>query len=691
MKPGTKQIPKEDTKRRIEKLRREIERHNYLYYVESNPEISDAEYDALVEELKNLEALFPELITPDSPTQRVSGYVAEGFNLVEHRVPMMSIDNISTEGDALEFDKRVKRFLGIEVSQKPRHVGTLRDLTDGIGYTAEPKFDGVSASLTFENGLFIQGATRGDGMVGEEVTTNLKTIKAIPLRLITSNGVPKRMEVRGEVILPIEAFRRLNKDLGEVGEPIFANPRNAASGSLRQLDSSITAKRPLDFYAWGIGEITGYEFKTEWEIVQTLRRWGFKVEKKIMHCKNINEAISYYHEMESIRDDLPYEADGVVIKVDRLDYQRELGTTAKHPRWSIAYKFKPRQATTKIRDIIVQVGRMGLLTPVANLHPVKIGGVTVSRSTLHTEELIRVKDIRIGDTVLVERAGDVIPEIVKPIVENRTGEEKPFNMPKSCPSCGTKVDKDGAYYYCPNLSCPAQLKGRIKHLASRRVFDIDGLGEKIVEQFMREGLIKDLADIFYLKKDDFIDLERFAEKSASNLAEEIEKSKRTPFDRFIHALSIRHVGERLAQVLSQNFPNLDALIEASEERLMEIPTVGPEVAKSIVNFFKERKNRKVIEKMLAAGVKIEYKFKKVGPIHELPLRAKTFVFTGVLQSFTRDEAKRLVEELGGRVSSSVTKKTDYVVVGEDPGSKLDVAKSLEIKTIDEEEFKKLIA
>ncbi|HLE25042.1 MAG TPA: NAD-dependent DNA ligase LigA [Thermodesulfobacteriota bacterium] len=691
MKPGTKQIPKEDTKRRIKKLRREIERHNYLYYVESNPEISDAEYDALVEELKNLEALFPELITPDSPTQRVSGYVAEGFNLVEHRVPMMSIDNISTEGDALEFDKRVKRFLGIEVSQKPRHVGTLRDLTDGIGYTAEPKFDGVSASLTFENGLFIQGATRGDGMVGEEVTTNLKTIKAIPLRLITSNGVPKRMEVRGEVILPIEAFRRLNKDLGEVGEPIFANPRNAASGSLRQLDSSITAKRPLDFYAWGIGEVKGYEFKTQWEIVQTLRRWGFKVEKKIMHCKNINEAISYYHEMESIRDDLPYEADGVVIKVDRLDYQRELGTTAKHPRWSIAYKFKPRQATTKIRDIIVQVGRMGLLTPVANLHPVKIGGVTVSRSTLHTEELIRVKDIRIGDTVLVERAGDVIPEIVKPIVENRTGEEKPFNMPKSCPSCGTKVDKDGAYYYCPNLSCPAQLKGRIKHLASRRVFDIDGLGEKIVEQFMREGLIKDLADIFYLKKDDFIDLERFAEKSASNLAEEIEKSKRTPFDRFIHALSIRHVGERLAQVLSQNFPNLDALIEASEERLMEIPTVGPEVAKSIVNFFKERKNRKVIEKMLAAGVKIEYKFKKVGPIHELPLRAKTFVFTGVLQSFTRDEAKRLVEELGGRVSSSVTKKTDYVVVGEDPGSKLDVAKSLEIKTIDEEEFKKLIA
>ncbi|MGH7799400.1 MAG: NAD-dependent DNA ligase LigA [Thermodesulfobacteriota bacterium] len=696
-------MSKGKAKRRVEKLKREIERHNYLYYVESNPEISDAEYDALLEELRNLEALYPELVTPDSPTRRVSGYVAEGFNLVEHRVPMMSIDNISTEDDALEFDKRVKRFLGIEVSQKSSQMSTSRDLTQDIGYAAEPKFDGVSASLTYENGAFIQGATRGDGKVGEEVTINLKTIKTIPLRISDSGyriseniphpaiRIPKFIEIRGEVILPIESFRRLNKGLSEAGEPIFANPRNAASGSLRQLDSGITAKRPLDFYAWGIGEVIGYEFKTQWEIIQKLRGWGFKTEKRIMHCKNINEAISYYHEMESIRDDLPYEADGVVIKVDRLDYQRELGTTAKHPRWSIAYKFKPRQATTKIRDIVVQVGRMGLLTPVANLHPVKIGGVTVRRSTLHTEELIREKDIRIGDTVLVERAGDVIPEIVKPIVENRTGEEKPFIMPKSCPSCGTKVEKDGAYYYCPNLSCPAQLKGRIKHLASRRAFDIDGLGEKIVEQFMKEGLIKDLADILYLKKDDFIDLERFAEKSASKLAEEIEKSKRITFDRFIHALSIRHVGERLAQVLAQNFPNLDALIEASEERLMEIPTVGPEVAKSIVDFFKEKKNRKVIEQMLAAGVKVEYKFKKVGAIHELPLRGKTFVFTGTLQSFARDEAKRLVEGLGGRVSTSVTKKTDYVVVGEDPGSKLDVAKSLEIKTIDEEEFKKLIA
>jgi DNA ligase (NAD+) len=675
MKTREKRISRKEAKRRVEKIRREIEQHNYLYYVESNPEISDAEYDVLIEELKHLESLYPALISPDSPTQRVSGSVSEGFNLVGHRVPMMSIDNILTEKQAFEFDKRVKKILAI---------------TEEIEYTSEPKFDGVSASLTYENGLLVRGATRGDGKIGEDVTVNIKTIKTIPLRLITLNGAPKRIEVRGEVIIPIEAFKRLNKELSEAEEPVFANPRNAASGSLRQLDSGTTAKRPLDFYAWGIGEVAGYEFNTEWEIVQTLREWGFKVERKISRHKNINEAISYHHEMELVRDGLPYEADGIVIKVDKLDYQRELGATAKYPRWSVAYKFKPRQATTKIRDIVVHVGRMGVLTPVANLDPVKIGGVTVSRATLHTEEIIRGKDIRIGDTVLVERAGDVIPEIVKPIIEKRATDVKPFKMPEVCPSCKTQVEKEGAYYYCPNLSCPEQLKGRIKHLASRRAFDIDGLGEKIVEQFIKEGLITDLADIFYLKKSDFIDLERFAEKSASNLAEEIEKSKEISFDRFIHALSIRHVGERLAQVIAENFSNLETLIEASEERLMEIPTVGPEVAKSIVDFFREKKHIKVIEKMLDAGVKIEYRFKKVVEIHELPLHGKTFVLTGALESFTREEAKGMVEELGGRVSSSVTKKTDYVLVGKDPGSKLDVAKYLGIKTIEEEEFKRLI-
>ncbi|HXG30310.1 MAG TPA: NAD-dependent DNA ligase LigA [Thermodesulfobacteriota bacterium] len=672
MKAREEKTPKEEARKRIEELRREIERHNYLYYVENNPEISDSEYDALVEELKRLESLYPDLITPDSPTQRVSGLVAEGFKPVEHRTPMMSIDNITTEEEALEFDRRVRRFLGI---------------THEIEYTAEPKFDGVSASLTYEKGVFTQGATRGDGRVGEDVTANIKTIKTIPLRLRNGSPLPELIEVRGEVVLPIESFRKLNRELAEAGEPIFANPRNAASGSLRQLDSSITARRPLDFYAWGVGEVIGHEFKTEWEVMERLRKWGFKVEKRIMRCKNIKEAISYHHEMEAIRDELPYEADGVVIKVDRRDYQRELGTTAKHPRWSIAYKFKPRQATTRIRDIVVQVGRMGLLTPVAELDPIRIGGVTVSRATLHTEDIIREKDIRIGDTVLVERAGDVIPEIIKPIVEKRTGKERRFNMPERCPSCGTRVEKEGSYYYCPSLSCPAQIKGRLKHLASRRAFDIEGLGEKIVEQLMKEGLIKDLADVFYLKKEDLIGLERFADKSASNLEEEIKKSKRIPFDRFIYALSIRHVGERLSQVLAENFPSLEALMEASEERLMEIPTVGPEVARSITGFFRERRNREVIEKMISAGVKIEYKpSARKGD----KLKGQTFVFTGTLRSFTREEAKRLVEEQGGRVSSSVTRKTNYVVVGEEPGSKLDVARSLGIPILDEEGFKRLI-
>lgn len=672
MKAREEKTPKEKARKRIEELRREIERHNYLYYVENNPEISDSEYDALVEELKRLESLYPDLITPDSPTQRVSGLVAEGFKPVEHRTPMMSIDNITTEEEALEFDRRVRRFLGI---------------THEIEYTAEPKFDGVSASLTYEKGVFTQGATRGDGRVGEDVTANIKTIKTIPLRLRNGSPLPELIEVRGEVVLPIESFRKLNRELAEAGEPIFANPRNAASGSLRQLDSNITARRPLDFYAWGVGEVIGHEFKTEWEVMERLRKWGFKVEKRIMRCKNIKEAISYHHEMEAIRDELPYEADGVVIKVDRRDYQRELGTTAKHPRWSIAYKFKPRQATTRIRDIVVQVGRMGLLTPVAELDPVRIGGVTVSRATLHTEDIIKGKDIRIGDTVLVERAGDVIPEIIKPIVEKRTGKERRFNMPERCPSCGTRVEKEGSYYYCPSLSCPAQIKGRLKHLASRRAFDIEGLGEKIVEQLMKEELIKDLADVFYLKKEDLIGLERFADKSASNLEEEIEKSKRIPFDRFIHALSIRHVGERLSQVLAENFPTLEALMEASEERLMEIPTVGPEVARSITSFFREKRNREVIEKMISAGVKIEYRpSARKGD----KLKGQTFVFTGTLRSFTREEAKRLVEEQGGRVSSSVTRKTNYVVMGEEPGSKLDVARSLGIPILDEEGFKRLI-
>ncbi|MEQ9618600.1 MAG: NAD-dependent DNA ligase LigA [Deltaproteobacteria bacterium] len=666
-------MKKKEARKRIEKLARELEYHNYLYYVKNSPEISDYEFDTLLNELKELEAEYPELVKPDSPAQRVGGWVAEGFESVSHIVPMMSIDNVSTAEGAYEFDKRVKRLIGTE---------------GDIEYVAEPKFDGVSASLTFEEGLLTRGATRGNGRTGEDVTNNLKTINTIPLRLNGENRVPELIEIRGEVLYPIEAFKKLNGELAEAGEPLFANPRNAASGAIRQLDSSITASRPLTFYAWGIGEVRGFEIETEWELIGDLRKWGFKVDAHIMLCASIDEAISYQNELEPARDSLPYEADGIVIKVNRRDYQKELGATAKHPRWSIAYKFKPRQATTKIKDITVQVGRVGLLTPVAELEPVGIGGITVKRASLHTDDIIRVKDIRIGDTVLVQRAGDVIPEVVMPIEDKRTGKEKAFRMPEKCPSCGTEVEKEGAYYYCPNLSCPAQLKGRITHLASRRAFEIEGLGEKIVEQLMAEGLVKDPADIFYLKKENLAPLERFAEKSASNLEAEIEKSKKVPFDRFINALSIRHVGERVAQILAENYHSIDSLMNTTVEALTDIHTVGTEIAKSIVHFFELEQNRALIKKMLESGVDIQYR-EKTGLSDKL--KGKTFVFTGALESMTRDEAQRLVEDHGGRATSSVTKKTDYVVAGSDPGSKLAKAESLGIEILDEEGFKRLIA
>jgi len=666
-----KQISRMQAKMRIDELSKELEHHNYLYYIKISPEISDFDFDTLLNELKEIEALYPDFVEPDSPTQRVGGAVAEGFTSVPHRVPMMSIDNISTEEGASDFDGRVKRLLEID---------------ENIEYIAEPKFDGVSASLTYENGLLIQGATRGNGQVGEEITANIKTINTIPLRL-KGNKIPELIEIRGEVLYPIKAFKALNKELSEEGEPVFANPRNAASGAIRQLDSGITASRPLDFYAWGVGEVIGFEINFEEEIVEALRVWGFKVEDHIMKCANIDEAISYQKEMEPIRDNLPYEADGIVLKVNRKNYQRELGATAKHPRWSIAYKFKPRQATTQINDITVQVGRVGLLTPVAELEAVKIGGITIRRASLHTEDIIKDRDIRIGDTVLIQRAGDVIPEVVMPIVERRSGKEIEFMMPDRCPSCETSVEREGSYYYCPNLSCTAQLKGRIKHLASRKAFDIEGLGEKIVEQLMKEGLVKDLADVFYLKREDLLPLERFADKSATNLKDEIEKSKRVSFERFINALSIRHVGERMAQILAENFSSIEELMSATEESLIDIHTVGDEITKSIVHFFELERNRELVAKMLVAGIEIQYNEKtKLSDI----FAGQTFVFTGALQTMTRDEAQKLVQDHGGRATSSITKKTSYVVVGKDPGSKYDKARPLGVEVLTEEEFKELV-
>ncbi len=666
-------LSKKETVRKIEELSRELERHNNLYYVKNNPEISDSEFDSMLNELKHLEAQYPELIKPDSPTQRVGGTVAEGFKSITHAVPMMSIDNISDEEGAFEFNKRVKKILGLD--------------NDVIDYVAEPKFDGVSASLTYENGLFTRGATRGNGTVGEDVTANLRTINTIPLRLGGDGGVPKLIEIRGEVLYPLESFKKLNNELAEQGEPLFANPRNAASGAIRQLDSAITATRPLDFYSWGIGAVKGYEINTEWDIVESLRTWGFKVEDRIMQCTGIEEAVSYQKEIESVRDNLPYEADGIVIKVNSKNYQRELGATAKHPRWNIAYKFKPRQATTTINDVTIQVGRVGLLTPVAELEPVKISGITIRRASLHTMDIINERDIRIGDTVLVQRAGDVIPEVVMPIKEKRSGEEKKIVMPDTCPSCGTPVEKEGSYFYCPNIACTAQLKGRITHLASRRAFDIEGLGEKIVEQLMQVGLVKDMGDIFYLKKEDLLPLERFAEKSAENLEKEIEKAKSVTFERFINALSIRHVGERTAQILAQNYHNITVLMDATREELISIHTIGSEIAESVAHFFENEKNRELTQKMLNSGISINY---PESTRESDELNGQAFVFTGGLESLSRDEAAQLVENHGGRTTSSVTKKTSYVVVGKDPGSKYEKARSLGIEILTEDEFKKLI-
>ncbi len=665
-------ITLKQAKTRITQLRTELNNHNYAYYVENNPEISDYEFDQLLRELINLEKTFPELFSPDSPSNRVGGIVADGFKPFNHIVPMMSIDNVMNENEAYDFDKRINKLL---------------ETMNGHEYIGQPKFDGVSASITYKEGTLSNAATRGNGKTGEEITNNIKTIRSIPLKFRSLKGIPKIIEIRGEVIYPINSFKNLNKELVEEGEPVFANPRNAASGALRQLDSSITAGRPLDFFAWGIGAVEGKIFNNEYEIISQLKEWGFKVEKKIQICKNIDEAITYHHNMEAEREKLGYEVDGVVIKLNNLQLQKSLGTTAKYPRWSIAYKFKPRQATTIINDITVQVGRIGLLTPVAELEPVIISGINVKRASLHTEDIINSKDIRIGDTVLVQRAGDVIPDVVKPIIEKRTGNEKKFTMPRKCPVCKTNSEKDNAYYYCPNIDCPAQLKGRIQHLASKKAFDIKGLGEKIVEQLIEENIFNDLADVFYLTKNKIINLERFAEKSASNLIGEIELSKNVDFQRFINALSIKNVGERLSQVLVEHFDNLEELSKSTYDELNEINTVGPEIAESLVKYFSDERNRILLNKLLESGINIVYPDKTANTDK---LSGFNFVITGTLESMSRDEARRLIELNGGKVTSTVSKKTSYLLAGENPGSKLDKAEKLEIKILDEKTFLKLI-
>ena len=663
----------EALKKRVEKLREEIGYHNYRYYVLDQPEISDAQYDRLMRELQKLEEEYPELRSPNSPTQRVGAPPLEEFEIVRHTLPMLSLANAFDETEARDFDKRVKKLL---------------ETSSDIAYVAEPKLDGLAVELVYERGQFVVGSTRGDGVNGENITQNLRTIKTIPLQLIRKEiSVPERLEVRGEVIMQLNKFKALNRKREEMGEPPFANPRNAAAGSVRQLDSKITAERPLEIYCYGVGEIRGRTFKTHWEMLQAFPKWGLRINPQIQKCQNIDGVLEYYHEMNEKREKLPYEIDGIVIKVDRLDFQARLGEISRSPRWALAFKFQPKQETTKILNIIVQVGRTGALTPVAMMEPVQVGGVEVSRATLHNQDEIDKKDVRIGDTVIIQRAGDVIPEVVQVITSKRTGSEKKFKMPSKCPVCGAEVIREEAIHRCIGLDCSAQLKGRIKHFASKRAMDIEGLGVKLIDQFVDKDLVRDVADIYYIKKDEIIALERMADKSAQNIIDAIEESKTKPLSKFLYALGIRHVGETTAEDLARHFSRLDDFFHLTEEDLMEVEGIGPEVAASVYQFFRDKKNKESIDRLKKAGVKvIEPKVKEKGK-----LAGKVFVFTGALTAFGRDEARNLVESLGGLTASSVSKKVDYVVVGEDPGSKFDKAKELGIKTLSEEEFKKMIS
>jgi DNA ligase (NAD+) len=659
---------------RATELRGKIEYHNYRYYVLDDPEISDAEYDALMKELEGLEEQYPELRTPNSPTQRVGAPPLEEFGTVAHTIPMLSLAN-AMEGEAvIEFDQRIKRFLKSDAE---------------IAYVAEPKLDGVAVELIYEDGELTVGSTRGDGFTGEEITQNLRTIKTIPLHLIErEQNPPARLEVRGEVFMEVRDFQQLNKEREGSDEPLFANPRNAAAGSLRQLDSSVTARRPLKIFCYGVGEVWGREFEGQWEVLQTLPRWGLRTNPLVRRCAHIQEAIAYYDEINELREAQPYEMDGVVIKVDDFTLQRRLGEVSRSPRWAVAYKFPAKEATTRIIDIKAQVGRTGVLTPVALMEPVRVGGVEVKRATLHNQDEIDNKDVRIGDFVVVRRAGDVIPEVVKVITSKRTGAEQRFVMPAICPVCGSDVIRlpGEAAHRCIGISCPAQVKGRIKHFASKRAMDIDGLGTKLIEQLVDKGVVKDIADLYDLTQDDLAALERMAEKSAANLITALEHSKRPTLARFIYALGIRHVGEHIAQVLARNLSSLDAIARATEEELVAVPEIGPEVAQSVVRFFRDKGNQKEIERLLKAGIKIaEPKARK-----EEPLKGKTFLFTGAMEWLTRNEAKDLVEARGGEVTSSAGKGVDYVVVGKEPGSKYAKARELGLTIIDEEEFHRLV-
>ena len=666
--------PKTETSDRSRTLREEITRHNHLYYVLDQPEISDAEYDQLFDELVELERKHPELITLDSPTQRVGAPPLEAFKSIRHRLPMLSLNKATSESEFLEFHRRV-----IEQSGVP---------ADNIQYTAEPKFDGLAVEVVYEGGVVAKGSTRGDGMVGEDVTLNLKTVNSIPLRLL-GRAVPELIEVRGEVIMNKEDFSRLNRERERSGEPFFANPRNAAAGSVRQLDSKVTRTRPLIMFAHGIGLLTGTGLSNQWDTLIYLGQLGFKVSEHRELCRSADQVKAYYERLLKLREDLPYEIDGIVVKVNDFDLQRRLGEISRSPRWAVAWKFPAQQEQTVVKDIFVSVGRTGVLTPVAILAPVRVAGVEVSRATLHNEDEVRKKDVRIGDTVVIQRAGDVIPEVVKVIETRRTGEEKPFIMPEKCPVCGSEVERPAgeAAHRCTNLACPAQIKEALAHFASKGAMDIEGLGHKFLEQMTDRKLIDDPADLYFLKKEDLMKMDRMGDKLAQNLLNAIDESRKPSLSKLIFALGIRNVGTHLADVLAKKFMSIETLANQSIEELTSVHEIGPIVAESIFNFFHNPKNLNVLEKLKKGGVFFP---KEESEARETSLSGKTFVLTGALDSMTRDEARKIIETSGGRVSSSVSRKTDFVIVGKDPGSKYADAQRLRVKALNEDEFKKMI-
>ena len=661
--------------RQIETLREQINYHNYRYYVLDDPEIPDKEYDLLLRELQQLENAHPELITPDSPTQRVGAAPLSKFVEVQHLLPMLSLGNAFSEQEVMDFDRRAREKL---------HC-------DEITYAAEPKLDGLAISLIYQDGVLQRGATRGDGFTGEDVTQNIRTIETIPLRLI-GKDYPKLLEVRGEVILSKSGFNKLNQQQRDKGEKTFANPRNAAAGSLRQLDPKITASRPLSFFSYAVGKVEGGKLPdTQMAVLELLRDWGLRMNPEVREVVGMQGCLEYYSDLQNKRDGLDYDIDGVVYKVNDLQQQDELGFVSRAPRWAIAHKFPAQEETTILQAIDVQVGRTGALTPVARLEPVFVGGVTVTNATLHNQDEIERKDIRIGDTVIVRRAGDVIPEVVSAVLSKRPKGVKKFHMPTHCPVCDSEVirlENEAVARCTGGLYCPAQRKEALKHFASRKAMDIEGLGDKLVEQLVDNELVHDLSDIYHLTLDAIAGLERMAEKSATNLLDAIEKSKHTKLDRFIFALGIRQVGETTAKTLARHFGNLDKLISATEEELIEVQDVGPIVAESIAHFFHEPHNRKVIEKLQKAGV--QWPDVATRPKGSQPLKGKTFVITGTLSGMTRDEAKALLEEQGAKVAGSVSKKTDYVLVGENPGSKAAKAEELGVAILDESSLKKLL-